>query len=104
MLSWSSSAPVATASSLSSLVRFLAQHYAMNVTAVDAGATPTTVMMAGERGEFLPLVSAGLGVGPGLGAVLEKAALQRIARWLPFRITQDDMRQHVLKRMPHPQV
>src|SRR5207248_1183192 len=58
-LAWSSSAPVATASSLSSLVRFLAQHYSMNVTAVDAGGTTTTVMMAGERGEFLPLVSSG---------------------------------------------
>jgi MutL protein len=104
MLSWSSSAPVATASSLSSLVRFLAQHYAMNVTAVDAGGTTTTVMMAGERGEFLPLVSAGLGVGPGLGAVLEKAGLQRIARWLPFRITEDELRQYVLNRMLHPQV
>lgn len=104
MLSWSSSAPVATASSLSSLVRFLAQHYAMNVTAVDAGGTTTTVMMAGERGEFLPLVSAGLGVGPGLGAVLEKAGLQRIARWLSFRITEDELRQYVLNRMLHPQV
>jgi hypothetical protein len=104
MLSWSGSAPVATASSLSSLVRFLAQHYAMNVTAVDAGGTTTTVMMAGERGEFLPLVSAGIGVGPGLGAVLEKAGLQRIARWLPFRITEDELRQYVLNRMLHPQV
>ena len=104
MLSWSSSAPVATASSLSSLVRFLAQHYAMNVTAVDAGGTTTTVMMAGERGEFLPLVSAGLGVGPGLGAVLEKAGLQRIARWLSFRITEEELRQYVLNRMLHPQV
>jgi len=104
MLSWSSSAPVATASSLSSLVRFLAQHYSMNVTAVDAGGTTTTVMMAGERGEFLPLVSSGIGVGPGLGAVLEKAGVQRVARWLPFRITEDELRQYVLNRMLHPQV
>ena len=104
MLSWSSSAPVATASSLSSLVRFLAQHYTMNVTAVDVGGTTTTVMMAGERGEFLPLVSSGIGVGPGLGAVLEKAGIQRIARWMPFRITEDELRQYVLNRMLYPQV
>jgi hypothetical protein len=104
MLTWSSSTPVATASSLSSLVRFLAQHYSMNVTAVDAGGTTTTVMMAGEHGEFLPLVSSGIGVGPGLGAVLEKAGIQRIARWLPFRITEDELRQYVLNRLLHPQV
>src|SRR6266487_1930101 len=104
MLSWSSSSPVATASSLSSLVRFLAQHYAMNVTAVDVGGTTTTIIMAGERGEFLPFVSAGIGVGPGLGVVLEKAGPQRVARWLPFRITEDELRQYVLNHMLHPQV
>ncbi len=104
MLSWSSSAPVATATSLSSLVRFLAQHYSMNVTAVDAGGTTTTVMMAGEHGEFLPLVSSGIGVGPGLGTVLEKAGIQRVSRWLPFRITEEELRQYVLNRMLHPQV
>ena len=104
MLAWSSSAPVATASSLSSLVRFLAQHYSMNVTAVDAGGSTTTVMMAGEHGEFLPLVSSGIGVGPGLGAILEKAGIQRVARWLPFKITEDELRQYVLNRMLHPQV
>ena len=102
--SWASSAPVATASSLSSLVRFLAQHYAMNVTSVDVGGTTTTVMMAGERGEFIPLVNTGVGVGPGLGAVLEKAGPQRIARWLPFNLAADELRQYVLNRMLHPYV
>jgi len=102
--SWSRSAPVATPSSLSSLVRFLAQHYAMNVTAVDVGATNTTIMMAGERGEFIPLVNTGIGVGPSLGAILEKAGTQRVARWLPFTITEDELRQYVINRMLHPQV
>ena len=44
---WSSTETVATATSLSSLVRFLAQHYVMNVTAVDVGGMTTTVMLAG---------------------------------------------------------
>ncbi len=104
MRAWSNSMPVASASSLSSLVRFLAQHYAMNVTAVDVGGTTTTMMMAGERGEFIPLVNTGIGVGPALGAVLEKAGPQRVARWLPFNITEDELRQYVLNRMLHPQV
>jgi hypothetical protein len=101
--SWSGAAPIATPSSLSSLVRFLAQHYAMNVTAVDVGGTTTTVMMAGEHGEFIPLVNTGIGMGPSLGAILEKAGPRRVARWLPFRITDDELRQHVLNRMLHPQ-
>jgi len=102
--SWSSSAPVPTATSLSSLVRFLAQHYAMNVTAVDIGGANTTLMMAGEAGEFIPMVNCGVGVGPSVGAVLQQVGIQRVARWLPFDITEDELRQYVLNRMLHPHV
>lgn len=102
--SWSNSAPVPTATSLSSLVRFLAQHYTMNVTAVDIGGANTTLMMAGERGEFVPMVNCDVGVGPGLGAVLQQVGVQRVARWLPFDITEDELRQYVLNHMLHPHV
>ena len=101
---WSTSAPVATATSLSSLVRFLAQHYAMNVTAVDIGGATTTLMLAGEHGEFIPMVNPGVGVGPGLGAVLEQVGVQRIARWLPFIATEEELREYVLNHMAHPEV
>jgi MutL protein len=102
--SWSASTPMSSATSLSSLVRFLAQHYAMNVTAVDIGGATTTLMLAGESGEFIPMVHTGIGVGPGLGAVLQRVGLQRIARWLPFDVSEEEVRQYVLNRMLHPQV
>jgi hypothetical protein len=105
--SWSSSVPVTTAASLSSLVRFLSQHYSMNVTAVDVGGATTTVLMAGEKGEFAPIVNAGVGVGPGIGAIfqqVQQVGLRRLSRWLPFDITEDELRQYVLNRMLHPQV
>src|SRR5436190_14814758 len=102
--SWSGSAPVPTATSLSSLVRFLAQHYTMNVTAVDVGGANTTLMMAGEGGEFIPTVNCGVGVGPSLGTVLQQVGVQRVARWLPFDITEDELRQYVLNHMLHPHV
>jgi hypothetical protein len=100
---WASAEPVATATSLSSLVRFLAQHYAMNVTAIDVGGATTTVMLAGEQGEFVPNVNAGVGVASGLGAILQQAGIQRVARWLPFSISEDELRQFVMNRMLHPQ-
>lgn len=100
---WSTAAPVATATSLSSLVRFLAQHYAMNVTAVDIGGATTTLMLAGEHGEFIPMVNSGVGVGPGLGAVLEQVGVQRVARWLPFTATEEEIREYVLNHMVHPE-
>jgi hypothetical protein len=76
----------------------------MNVTAVDVGGATTTVMMAGERGEFIPMVNTGIGVGPSIGAVLQQAGVQRITRWLPFQIGEEELRQYVLNRMLHPQV
>lgn len=102
--SWSSASPLATATSLSSLVRFLAQHYAMNVTAVDVGGTTTTVMLAGEQGEFIPMVNSTVGVGQSIGEILQRAGLQRITRWLPFSATEEEIRQYVLHCMMHPQV
>jgi len=98
---WSKSIPIASAISLSSLVRFLAQHYSMNVAAVDAGGATTTVMLAGEKGGFLPNVNCGVGVGPGIGNLFQQAGWQRIARWLPFGVSEEQIRQFVLNRMAH---
>jgi hypothetical protein len=100
---WSRAEPVASATSLSSLVRFLAQHYAMNVTAIDVGGGTTTVMLAGEQGEFIPMVSTGIGVGANIGDILQIAGLERIRRWLPFDISEDEVRQFALHHMLHPQ-
>jgi hypothetical protein len=76
----------------------------MNVTAVDVGASTTSVMMGGERGEFIPMVNAGIGVGPNIGAILQQVGKQRVARWLPFEISEDELRQYAMNRMMHPQV
>jgi len=104
LYSWSKSVPVASATSLSSLVRFLAQHYSMNVATVDVGGATTTVMLAGEQGEFIPNVNSGVGIGAGIGSLFQQVGLQRIARWLPFGVTEEQIRQFVLNRMTHPQV
>jgi hypothetical protein len=101
--SWSRAMPMASATSLSSLIRFLAQHYSMNVTAVDVGAANTTVMVAGEQGGFIPRVNTDVGVGTHLGSILQLAGWRRIARWLPFPITEDDLRQFVIGHIAHPQ-
>jgi hypothetical protein len=101
--SWLSAAPMASATSLSSLVRFLAQHYAMNVTAVDVGGANTTVMVAGEHGEFIPMVNPNLGVGSRIDGILQRVGWQRIARWIPFRISEEEIRQFALSQMAHPQ-
>jgi hypothetical protein len=75
----------------------------MNVTAVDVGGGTTTVMIAGEQGEFIPAVNTTVGVGTNIGDILHQVGLQRIARWLPFNTTEEEVRQFVLNHMLHPQ-
>jgi hypothetical protein len=75
----------------------------MNVTAIDVGGGTTTVMLAGEQGEFIPMVSTGVGVGGSIGEVLQKVGLEGIRRWLPFDISEDEVRQFTLHHMLHPQ-
>ena len=101
--SWSQTPAVGVSSSLSSLVRFLAQHYAMNVTAIDVGSNTTTLMMAGEHNEFIPLVNPGIGVGMGMGNILQQAGIERIARWLPFTVNADEIQQYVMNCVKRPQ-
>ncbi len=101
---WMSAPPMATATSFSSLIRFLAQHYGMNVVGVDVGASSTSVMVGGEHGEFLPSVHASAGVASGLGVVLRSAGYERIARWLTFEISEEELRHFVLEKMVQPRL
>ncbi len=102
--SWSNTMPIASATSLSSLVRFLAQHYSMNVAAVDIGGSTTTLMLASEQGEFIPMVNTDIGIGAHINTVLQRAGLPRITRWLPFGITEEEVRQFALNHMLHPDI
>ncbi len=101
---WMSAPPMATATSFSSLIRFLAKHYGMNVVGVDVGASATSVMVAGEHGEFLPSVHARAGLASGLGVVLRSAGFARIARWLTFEIKEEELRQFVLEKIIQPRL
>ncbi len=101
---WMSAPPMATATSFSSLIRFLAQHYGMNVVGIDVGASATSVMVAGEHGEFLPSVHASAGAASGLGEILRSSGYKRIARWLTFDISEAELRQYVLDKMIQPRL
>jgi hypothetical protein len=99
---WMSAPPMATATSFSSLIRFLARQYGMNVVGVDVGGSATSVMIAGEHGEFLPSVHATAGVASGLGSILRSVGVARVARWLSFEVSEQEIRQFVLEKMIQP--
>ncbi len=99
---WMSAPPMATATSFSSLIRFLARQYGMNVVGVDVGGSATSVMIAGEHGEFLPSVHATAGVASGLGSILRGVGVAQVARWLSFEVSEQEIRQFVLEKMIQP--
>jgi hypothetical protein len=72
------------------------------VTAVDVGGANTIIMLAGEHGEFMPMINA-FGVGSRIDDIFQRVGWQRIARWLPFHVSEEEIRQFVLAQMAHPQ-
>ncbi len=98
-----SAAPaVSTTTSLGGVARFLAQHYGMNVAAVDVGANATTLSGATASGDFMPAEHPQAGVGPGAGAILRAAGAHNVLRWVPGASDENEIAEHVLTRMIRP--
>ncbi len=69
--------------------------------AVDLGGATCDVFSVRE-GQVYRSVSANLGLSYSLGAVCRRAGWQRVARWLPFAITEEDLRDRVRNKMIRP--
>lgn len=96
------SAPMATITSLGGVAAFLAQHYGMNVVVADVGASSTVLAGATSQGEFIPGAQPSMGVGPGAGALLRAVGAENVLRWLPFDLDENGLREYVLQRMLRP--
>lgn len=98
----SSVPPTAAATSLAGAVRFLGQHYQMNVVGVDVGASSTTLVGATAQGNVLPAMQPEAGVGPGLGAILRATGAANVLRWVAEPVEETELRDYVLQRMSRP--
>jgi hypothetical protein len=99
-----SAPPPSVASSLGGIVRYLSQHYQLNVVGVDVGACSTTLVGATAQGGFLPAMHPTAGVGMGAGATLRAAGPGNVLRWLPESLDESDLREYVLARMLRPRI
>jgi hypothetical protein len=99
---WGSTAPISNVTALGRFVRFLAQRYAMNVLAVNVGATGTVAIGASAHGNLFTTQAPNVGVRQGAGAVWRRAGYTNIARWLEEAPTDDALREAVLARMAQP--
>jgi hypothetical protein len=99
---WGSTAPISSVTALGRFVRFLAQRYAMNVLAVNVGATSTVAIGASVHGNLFTTQAPYLGVRQGSGAIWRRAGYANIARWLEEALGEDTLREGVLARMTQP--
>ncbi|HUY77858.1 MAG TPA: glutamate mutase L [Ktedonobacterales bacterium] len=97
-----SAPPIASITSLSGVVRYLSQHYKMNVVGVDVGANSTALVGATVDGEFLPALHPTAGVGPGVGAILRAVGAPNVMRWLRLTTDENELREYALTRMLRP--
>lgn len=81
--------------------RFLAAHYRRRVLAVDLGSASTTMIWAAGE-ECGRAVLGQFGLGYGLARLLARRGAGRIRRWLPFPVSEEEIRTRVLNRYLRP--
>jgi hypothetical protein len=96
--------PAAVATSLAGTVRYLSQHYQMNVIGVDVGASSTIVVGATAQGHVLPAAQPMAGTSLGLGTILRASGAPNILRWLTEPMEESELREYVLSRMLRPRL
>lgn len=96
--------PTAVSTSLAGTVRYLSQHYQMNVVGVDVGASATVLVGSTAQGAVMPAAQPSAGTGPGLGAILRATGAPNVMRWLSEPIEEPEVREYVLNHMARPRL
>ena len=96
------SAPVMpTPAGFGEALELLARDRGGDLVAVDLGGATCDVFSV-RAGTVYRSVSANLGLSFSLGAVCERAGWEQVARWLPFALAEEDLRDHVRNKMIRP--
>ncbi|MEJ2411404.1 MAG: glutamate mutase L [Anaerolineales bacterium] len=103
VISWTEGNFTSTASALGRVIRFLSQKYEpeKGVMGVDIG-SDATILAAAFHGEETLRVYPNLGVGSGAAGVLERTSLEGIKRWLPVKITDNEIRNYIYNKSIYP--
>jgi len=99
--SWVSAPVMATAEGLELALRYLSRAYQLDTLAVDVGGSATHVagVIGGRLGST---VSAQLGMGYGIRSILDEVGIDRILRWLPFEMDEDQAYNQILNKALRP--
>ncbi len=112
---WSGGPISTSARSFNHLVRYMGRHYRLNVAGFDLGSSKTMLARYAGKGTnndgeqacraddcSQAISRPDLGVGLSIPAALALVAMERVTRWLPYKITEDEARDKLLNKASHP--
>ncbi len=98
---WVSAPIMPTPMAVGKLVEEVGRTEALNVLAVDIGGA-TTDIFSFFSGVFNRTVSANLGMSYSIGNVLAETGVENIRRWLPFALSESELRKRMRNKMIRP--
>jgi uncharacterized protein (TIGR01319 family) len=101
LMTWTSSGIMSTPNAVGQIIRTVAEKYQMDVLAVDIGGATTDVFSV-FGGVFNRTVSANLGMSYSICNVLAEAGTENIMRWVPFHISEEELRNNLRNKMIRP--
>ena len=99
--SWTSAGIMSTPNAVGKIMETIAAQRGINVLGVDIGGATTDVFSV-FRGIFNRTVSANLGMSYSICNVLTEAKVENIKRWLPFAVSDADLRNQLRNKMIRP--
>jgi uncharacterized protein (TIGR01319 family) len=101
LLTWTSTGIMSTPNAVGQIIRTIAERGELNVLAVDIGGATTDVFSV-FGGTFNRTVSANLGMSYSICNVLAEAGVANIRRWLPFELSERELRNRLRNKMIRP--
>jgi uncharacterized protein (TIGR01319 family) len=101
LMKWTSVPIMPTPAGEGLAMRLIASTFKMNVLGVGLGGATTNVYSIVD-GRFVRSVSANLGMSYSVTNVMKLAGLKNIVRWLPFKLSEEDVASRLMNKMIRP--
>ena len=101
LMGWASIDIMPTPAAEGLAIQLVAKTYNLNALGVGLGGATTNVYSVFDE-RFVRSVSANLGMSYSVTNVLKEAGIQNVFRWLPFEITEQDLRNRLMNKMIRP--
>ncbi len=101
LLTWTSRGIMATPNAVGEIIRTIAAQRGIDVLAVDIGGATTDVFSVFSE-VFNRTVSANLGMSYSICNVMTEAGIPNLMRWIPFSITEEELRNRLRNKMIRP--